>query len=112
MDIYLFENKNLSDSDKLEILDNIFIPSENFKFPSRLFGKQGRKFSRNWLQNYNWLIYSEKEDSAYCKYCFLFANRDLEVGMYSGQPVGQFVKDGFTDWKNATLQFKKHALVK
>ena len=37
-----------------------------------------RKFLLNWLNVYEWLVYSKKENGEYCKYCALFGNSEMK----------------------------------
>ena len=83
----------LNDSDKFDILNNIWVPEENFEFPCQQIDGQNRRFSFSWLKKYKWLVYSQSEDSVYCKVCMIFAPN--EVGMSSSQCTGQLVTDGF-----------------
>ncbi|KAG8174416.1 hypothetical protein JTE90_001306 [Oedothorax gibbosus] len=107
MDISLYKNKSLSGTEKLHVLENLWAPSSNYKFPATTHGKQERKFLYSWLQKYKWLSYSETENQAYCTYCVLFA--PTEVGMRSSQKTGQLVQEGFQNWKKAIEKFESHS---
>lgn len=117
MDISLYKDKWLSGTEKLHILENLWAPSSNYKFPATTNGKQERKFLYSWLEKYKWLSYSEIENQAYCTFCVLMA--PTEVGMRSSQKTGQLVQEGFQNWKKAIekfeshshLQYHKHAMV-
>lgn len=107
-DISSFRNKNkqLNDGDKIKILQGLSAPQKKFEFPSTTFGNKSRKFQYDWLENYKWLIYSKSEDGAYCKYCFIFSQK--EVGHNSGQITGHLVSDPYRNWKKALESFQKH----
>lgn len=98
----------LSDEDKFKVLTNqIWKPDQSFDFPIRKTGKQNRKFSLSWLHKFNWLAYSQQEDSAYCRLCLVFAPE--EVGnTQAQQAIGQLVKCGFSSWQKALEKFENH----
>lgn len=107
-DIYFFKSKHIENDEKIKILDKIWKPDSKYKFPVRMFQEGfNRKFQYSWLEKYSWLAYSAIEDSAYCKYCFLFSAE--KVGKTSSQSVGNFVRDGFKNWKRALESFERHA---
>lgn len=64
--------KKLTDEEKITAIKNLWTPSVNYKFPSKQEGKYVRKFKKNYLENYSWLVYSAKQDGVYCKYCVFF----------------------------------------
>ena len=69
---YLRLNRSLTDEEKLQALQNHFIPTDAFKFPVHTkYGKK-RSFQLSWLKDYKWLVYSPKEDGAYFRKFVLF----------------------------------------
>lgn len=82
-----------------------WIPDENYKFPAS--GKRNLKFQRKWLNEFNWLAYSQSCDGALCQYCVLFC--PTEVGKGSSQRAKSFVTQPYTNWKDAKENFRKHA---
>ncbi|KAJ8308416.1 hypothetical protein KUTeg_013290 [Tegillarca granosa] len=62
-----------------------------FQYPKN---NQGRRFNKEWENQFEWLRYSESTDGAYCAYCIAF-HFDPE------SHDREFVSKGFTDWKNA-----------
>ncbi|XP_046684428.1 52 kDa repressor of the inhibitor of the protein kinase-like [Homalodisca vitripennis] len=107
LDIALFKTKKLTDSEKLKVLNDRWVPQSSFNFPYRTYGTQQRKFLFSWLNKYTWLSYSGIEDSAYCVHCMLFSKK--EVGKSNAQHTGQLVEEGFSNWKKALEKFEKHA---
>lgn len=97
-----------SDSEKMEFIDNLWVPDDTFKFPktSDGHGQKNRSFRTSWLQNFKWLSYSRSENSAFCKYCRLFYTQ--AVGHGGHQESGRLVRLGYDKWKNALEDFRKH----
>ena len=93
-------DKRLTDVEKLKALNKDWSPSESFKFPLTMFGKQKRSFQISWQSKYPGLVYSEQEDGAYCKFCVLF---DCEA-----QKWGQLVKEPFRNWRKAVEKFNEN----
>jgi hypothetical protein len=52
----------------------------------------GRRFLKSWFSNYDWLEYSDADDSAYCLYCFVMSSCELQCAQDA------FVTRGFTSW--------------
>lgn len=99
-----FCEKRLSDTEKYELMKNVYKPDVSFKFPSSKFGGKNRSFQFSWLARYPGLCYSPQFDAAFCMYCVLFtANTDKR---------GKLVTNPFTNWKKATEQFDEHFLHK
>lgn len=104
-DISLFVNRKLNENEKLQVLENTWVPQKNYAFP--LLDKfQDRKlrFRSQWLEEFHWLVYSEKEEGAYCKFCVVFAHS----GGIGSQPLGQLVKCKFDNWKKAKEILRQH----
>lgn len=69
---HFFVNKKLDDKQKIQLLQNVWVPDNNYNFSNQPIGNQKRKFNILWLTKYKWLTYSKIEDSAFCKVCVLF----------------------------------------
>ncbi|KAL7606700.1 hypothetical protein Lser_V15G16169 [Lactuca serriola] len=71
------------------------------KFPKNL-GDRFRRFVPSWFDDFDWLEYSVKNNSAYCLYCYL-------CGDLTGQKGGRdaFVSQGFDTW-NKKDAFRTH----
>lgn len=97
---------NSSDTDKYKILTLSQSFDHKHNFPQRQFGFKTdgkphmRSFSARWLDDFgkDGLIYSVKEDAAYCKYCRLFPGGDR----------GMLVEKPFQKWKCAIRDFNAH----
>ena len=81
-----------------------------FKFPHRTFGTKEvkRSFQSSWFEEWCWLDYREASDSVICLYCsYARENKLLTESLYK-KWEDTYVRDGFTNWKNATTSFKTH----
>lgn len=100
-------NKRLQDEEKVKLLHTLWQPSSTYKFPIlEKFQKRKLKFQFSWLNRYPWLVYSEKEEGAFCRFCFLFSKHGAGV---NSQELGALVKHKFTNWVKAQEVFKHHA---
>jgi hypothetical protein len=68
-------------------------------FPYRNIGKVPRRFSVQWLYNYEWLEYSVKKDSAFCFVCYLFKK---------GSGSNTFIAGGWNNWNIGNTALLKH----
>lgn len=91
----------LNDHEKIDILENIWVPDQSFTFP--INPKTKLKFQLRWLDKYKWLAYSKTKSGAFCKYCVLFSQN---VGV--NQTLGALCIEQFTSWKRALEKFDKH----
>lgn len=106
-DVSYFINRALTDEERLKVLHNCWSPPKNYQFPliEKFKDKKLKlKFQYQWLDRFNWLVYSETEQGGFCKYCVAFAN----TGGVGNQPLGHLVKTPFTNWKKALESFKHH----
>ena len=101
--VQLQAHRNLTDHEKVTLLKRHFVPTRSFKFPSRLFSGHTRHFQRNWLDQYNGLVYSESEDGGYCKFCVLFGKCGPTM-----KEFGVLVTRPLTDFKRATEKLHDH----
>ncbi|XP_066395775.1 uncharacterized protein [Miscanthus floridulus] len=69
-------------------------------FPYRNIGGVPRRFSIQWLYNYEWLEYSVKKDSAFCFICYLFKK---------GSGSKTFIVDGWNNWNIGNTTLLKHS---
>lgn len=81
---------------------------KTFKFPQRSFGQKNpvkRSFQSSWFANRTWLHYDEANDLAFCHVCMI-AHRDGKLN--SANLDKAFILNGFYNWKDASVSFKKH----
>ena len=79
-----------------------------FVFPKREFGRQrrvNRSFQATWFQRWNWLHYDECQDIVFCYLC-VKAYREKKLS--SGLIDLSFISNGFSNWKDACVNFKAH----
>ncbi|XP_066358052.1 uncharacterized protein [Miscanthus floridulus] len=69
-------------------------------FPYQNIGGVPRRFSIQWLYNYEWLEYSVKKDSAFCFICYLFKK---------GSGSKTFIVDGWNNWNIGNTTLLKHS---
>ena len=67
-------------------------------YPHTYFGQIKRRFNEGWLNEFKWLEYNEKSDSAFCFPCRVFL---------VNSPETIFTVTGFRDWKNARSSVKQ-----
>ena len=83
-------------------------PPASYKFPKKSFGKNRvveRSFQASWFQKWKWLHYDESNDLVFCHIC-MKANAEGKLRCRSLEP--SFVTRGFSNWKDATMLFRKH----
>ena len=83
-------------------------PGPDYPFPKRKFGKSTvveRSCQDIYFRSWPWLTYEESEDKVYCFTC-ITAARQHQVLHKRGDPA--FVRNGFSNWKDATVSFRKH----
>ena len=101
--VHLKAERELTDNEKFYLLNHHFVPGVGYQFPSHTFGKQSRRFQKQWLTKYSGLVYSEVADGGYCKYCVLFAQCEASVHAF-----GALVNRPLTNLKKATNILPDH----
>lgn len=105
---YIDSGKNLSNDEKLSILNDVWVPNEKYSFPVQDCGKFKRRFQLKWLENFKWLAYSQLKEGAFCKYCVLFLETDYVGKGGRHASVCNLVKKPSTDLKKALEMFSNH----
>ena len=84
-------------------------PHESFSSPSKMYKDKMRKSSiinrhcnRDWLNKFEFISYSKKEDALFCLACVLFPDHSLR------RPK-KLITEGYQNWKDALSDLKKHA---
>ena len=107
-DVASFVGKRLSADEKFDLINNLFTPEDSYSFLFFVFGTgihaKKRSFKSSWLKQYPGLVYSPREDGAFCLPCVLFST-DIEAR-------GQLVKEPVRNWRKATERFDEHFLHK
>jgi hypothetical protein len=100
-DSFILELPTLKNEQILSLLKKADKPNQGDRFPKNSIG---RSFQFHWLAKYPWLYYSKKLDSVICLSCFLFSSKfPHKIGTNKC-----FLKEPFSDWKNATHKFNLH----
>ena len=82
----------------------------SFSFPKRTFGQKkivSRSFQHTWYTSWPWLHYDEEKDIVFCHICVL-ALKQKKTRLTAGNSEGAFISRGFSNWKDATISFRKH----
>ena len=97
-----YTGRVLSEDEKLAVLSQNFKPHHNFKFPIT----SGRKFNANWMTGRPCLLYSIKNDAAFCKRCLCFGNNSATHFSCDARAPNEspFASTGFKNWKKAVGQ--------
>ena len=66
--LYIDRIEGLSDNEKYDLVQNVWVPSANFEYPFT----NGRRFNSEWLTLFNGLCYSKYSNGALCLPCVLF----------------------------------------
>lgn len=93
LDIGQYIGQSVTDSTKLELLQNPWSPGDNFKFPPVKVGNRNRYFSRKYLNDFKWLAYSNILPGGFCRFCVLFVNDKTGQGKGGHQELRAFVTE-------------------
>ncbi|KAF0702443.1 52 kDa repressor of the inhibitor of the protein kinase-like, partial [Aphis craccivora] len=105
--LYINCSKPLTNTEKISILHNLWVPDVNYKFPAQDNGKFKRTFQLKWLNTFNWLAYSKLKEGAFCMYCVLFLHQ-TNVGKGSHVELGKLVTKPLIKLKDALESLKNH----
>lgn len=81
---------------KKSILNDVWKPPIDFKFPIMDLKGRNLRFQYKWFQDYNWLCYSKKKNCAFSLPCSIFAS----TGGVNLKLLEKLVKSKFDNWKN------------
>ena len=79
-DIGFALHAKLSEDEVHRFLTAPWKPLSGYEFMTINDGTNNRKFNASWLQEHEWLVYSDKDNGAYCKYCVLFGPQNAGKG--------------------------------
>ena len=92
-----------NDKERIQIIENVWRPHKEYKFPiSKFLSKDGKesfdccKFV--WLEKQSWLVYCASKDVLFCLPCLLFG----------GSKKAKLVSTGLNYWKSALTKFLEH----
>ncbi|CAI6345960.1 unnamed protein product [Macrosiphum euphorbiae] len=100
------KNIILNDLKREQLLTSPWVPPSGYVFPIDNTNKRNLRFQMSWINRFSWLVYSEIEKGALCKFCVLFSNSDTGKG--SHEKTKSFVTQPFKKWKNAIEKFNDH----
>ncbi len=104
-DIGIYLNKNVGNLEKVDTLENIWTPSQDYSFPVSVHKGKNLKFQHSWLNRFKWLAYSKSKNGALCKYCVIFSKKE---GGKGDQKLGRLCTKEFSNWKDALEVFRAH----
>lgn len=85
---YLQKQSSLKQSMQISSVQNSTVQSPNLtiqnlpqkrKSTTAIYGRKGSKFRPNWLESYMWLVYDERENVMYCKYCRKWSSNIADI---------------------------------
>lgn len=88
-------NLNITDNNKVQLLQLSNIPNDNFIYPFSTHSKKNKEekrfLNKSHFEKYKWLVYSDLKNGVFCKFCVLFSN-------YSGEkdratPLNKLVRE-------------------
>jgi hypothetical protein len=107
-DIGFYTNRMLSNEDIVIVMTRIWMPNISYKFPPKLYTVQNKpKYLKySWLLRFPWLVYSIKENGAFCRICVAFSKSNKNNG-----PKLRCIskKKKYDNWRNTIVDFKKHS---
>ncbi|GBO13416.1 Zinc finger MYM-type protein 1 [Araneus ventricosus] len=102
--------RSLINEEKISLVENVWKPQPVFKFPSTFSSSSSnhtRSFKMKWLEEFEWLAYSEEKTGSFCKYCVIFSH-SKNVGKGDHQLTGALITQAFSNLKKAKEMFRKH----
>ncbi|GBM33346.1 hypothetical protein AVEN_101077-1, partial [Araneus ventricosus] len=102
--------RSLTNEEKISLVENVWRPQPVYKFPSSFSSfssNHSRSFQMKWLEEFEWLAYSEEKSGSFCKYCVIFSH-SKNVGKGDHQVTGALVTQAFSNLKKAKEMFRKH----
>lgn len=111
-DIFNYVKRVLTQNEIHDILNAIWIPDVNYNFPVKIFivgkDKTARhlKFQYKWFASFSWLVYSDIDNGAYCKFCVAFSTNYTGI---NNQTLGSLVTKKYDNWRHALEYFKNHS---
>ncbi|GBM35943.1 hypothetical protein AVEN_31397-1 [Araneus ventricosus] len=101
---------SLTNEEKISLVENVWKPQPVYKFPSTFSSSSSnhsRSFQMKWLEEFEWLAYSEEKSGSVIKYCVIFS-QSKNVGKGDHQVIGALVTQAFSNLKKAKEMFRKH----
>lgn len=96
-------SRESSATDDLGTCDTGPVQPKMHKYPKHYVSGQNRSFSSKYLDEYEWLEYSLKQDKVFCFPCRIFGTENIR------DQNEVFCKKGFNSWKKQKELYEKHA---
>jgi len=87
------KNIILNDLKREQLLTSPWVPPSGYVFPIDNTNKRNVRFQMSWINRFSWLVYSEIEKGALCKFCVLFSYSNTCKG--SHEKTKSFVTQPF-----------------
>lgn len=83
---------------------------QNETFPPKLYGKKQRplRFRKEWFAQWKWLDWDMEKSAVLCHPCRLASELNIKLFSHNAEPA--FSVRGYSNWKDATRDFRIHAL--
>ena len=94
--------KSLSTAERYTLLKHNKQPSSSHIYSVTLIGKYRRRFGQSWLNQYRWIVYSNKCDVVFCVFCALLGDN------HSRATMGSFVNEPFRSWNKMNEKCDEH----
>ena len=90
---------------KRKLIDRVYFPPKNYKFPFRIVSETRSKFNSKWLKELSCLAYSTSSDGRFCKVSTLF---DDEVKHKTNITINFLFSEALTAKKYSYRYLKDH----
>ena len=102
--LYFKKAKDLTASEKYNLMKNYWKPNQKFDFPYSQEGSSKRRFNPALLQRHPWLAYSQYVDGCFCVPCTLFSMR---TGRNTGK-INKLLSEPLTLWPSVSSKLRDH----
>ncbi|GBN51905.1 hypothetical protein AVEN_262618-1 [Araneus ventricosus] len=102
--------RSLTNEEKISLVENVWKLQPVYKFPSTFNSYSSNhsiSFQMKWLEEFEWLAYTEEKFGSFYKYCVIFSH-SKNVGKGDHQVTGALVTQAFSNLKKAKEMFRKH----
>ena len=73
--LYFESIEELSDVERYNLMTEVSKPPFHFNFPKTTEAGKPRRFNNSWLEQFDWLVYSQYLDGCFCLPCVLFGSK-------------------------------------
>ncbi|GBM60270.1 hypothetical protein AVEN_248542-1 [Araneus ventricosus] len=100
--------RSLTNEEKISLVENVCKLQPAYNFPSTFSSSSSNhtiSFQMKWLEEFEWLAYSEEKSGSFCKYCVIFAH-SKNIGKGDLQVTGTLVTQAFSNLKKVKEMFR------